>query len=88
MRSLANLTKPCNRMCVVCRKMKDKSELIRFVVSGDDVIADKSFKSQCRGAYVCRDRQCLSKVIKTKALSRALGHNVSEDVIKSISKSL
>ena len=77
------MTKPCNRMCVVCRKMKDKSELIRFVVSGDE-----SFKSQCRGAYVCRDRQCLSKVAKTKALSRALGHNVSEDVIKSISESL
>lgn len=28
------MTKPCNRMCVVCRKMKNKSELIRFIVSG------------------------------------------------------
>ena len=80
------MTKPCSRMCVVCRSKKDKSELVRFVLSGDEVVVDKSFKAQCRGAYVCLNSECLSKLIKSKALVRALGHNVNETVLESVIK--
>ena len=61
------------RMCVGCREMKPKRELIRVVRSPDGVVSlDPVGKKPGRGAYVCRDVECLRKARKSRALERAL----------------
>lgn len=68
------------RMCVVCRNMKDKHELIRVVKNKDgDVFIDNTFKANGRGAYVCKDAECIKKCIKTKMLNKAFKQPVPED---------
>ena len=69
------------RMCVACRQMRSKKELIRVVktADGDGVQVDFTGKMPGRGAYLCRDAACLERAIKTKALERALEHRVAED---------
>ena len=69
------------RQCLGCREMKPKRELIRVVRSPEGEISlDFKGKSPGRGAYVCHNPECLKRAIKTKALSRALETEISEDI--------
>ena len=67
------------RQCLGCREMKSKKELIRVVKSPEgEVSLDFKGKKSGRGAYVCPSQECLNRVIKTRALSRALGTQIPE----------
>ena len=69
------------RMCVGCREMKPKKELLRIVRSPEgEVNVDRTGKASGRGAYICGSEECLGKAQKTRALERALEHNVSAEV--------
>ena len=49
------------RMCVVCRQMKTKPELLRVVKKDGGVFVDTSGKSEGRGAYICKNSDCCEK---------------------------
>ena len=69
------------RMCVVCRNMKPKNECFRVVKTLDNNYElDPTGKMNGRGAYVCKDAECVAKCLKTHALNRSFKHNVSQDV--------
>ena len=69
------------RQCVGCREMKDKKSLLRVVRSPEgDVSLDFSGKLNGRGAYICRSRACLEKAVKSKALSRALETEITQEI--------
>ena len=69
------------RMCVGCREMKDKRELIRVVRSPEGEISlDPTGKKAGRGAYVCRKGECLRRAIKQRQLERQLQSSMSEAV--------
>ena len=57
------------RMCVGCGEMKPKKELIRIVTDPEgNVSVDPTGKKAGRGAYICRDTQCLKKAAKSKRI--------------------
>ncbi|MBQ9923179.1 MAG: YlxR family protein [Clostridia bacterium] len=67
------------RMCVACREMKPKKELIRVVRTPEgEIVADATGRKNGRGAYLCPAEGCLNKAIKTRALERALEQPLSE----------
>lgn len=71
------------RMCVGCGQMKSKKELIRVVRTPDGVIeidSSPAGKRPGRGAYLCRDKECLAKAIKAKRLERSLEQPISDEV--------
>ncbi|MBU3132434.1 YlxR family protein [Clostridium gasigenes] len=69
------------RMCTGCMEMKTKKELIRVVKSPEgEVSVDLTGKKSGRGAYVCKNTQCLEKAFKAKRLSRNLDTAISEEV--------
>ena len=77
------------RMCVGCREMKPKKELLRVVKSPEGVIAfDRVGKAPGRGAYVCKSAECLAKAVKTHALERQLECSVYEEVFSQLSAQL
>lgn len=70
------------RMCVGCREMKPKRELVRVVRSAEgEVKFDRTSKAPGRGAYICPNSACLERAIKTRALERALEHKVDEALL-------
>ena len=78
---------PPMRQCLGCREMKPKPELIRIVRSPEDLVSlDTVGKKPGRGAYICRDPNCLKKAVKAKALSRALSTAVPENLIEELQK--
>lgn len=68
------------RMCVACREMREKSQLVRVVKSGDNIFVDVTDKAQGRGAYVCKSAECIKKLVKTKALNRTFKRDVPQEV--------
>jgi hypothetical protein len=69
------------RMCVGCGEMFDKRTLVRVVKSpSGDVSLDLTGKMAGRGAYVCKNLDCLKKARKKKAFERAFSLQISEDV--------
>ena len=67
------------RMCVACREMKPKKELIRVVRTPEgEIVADETGRRNGRGAYLCRAEACFNKAVKTRALERALEQPLSE----------
>lgn len=63
------------RMCVGCRSMKEKCELIRVVVENDELLIDTNQKILKRGFYVCKDIKCIENSEKRKAFQRILKSN-------------
>jgi uncharacterized protein len=73
------------RMCVGCRTMKNKRELIRVVRTPEgEVLVDRTGKKSGRGAYVCPDGECFTQAVKGKRLQKALQHEVDADVLDQI----
>lgn len=77
------------RMCTGCREMKPKRELIRVVrVDDNDIRLDATGKLNGRGAYICKNPECLQKAKKSNALSRAFETNVSQEIYSALERSL
>ena len=69
------------RQCVGCREMKPKKELIRVVKSPQGELSlDFKGKAPGRGAYVCPCGECLIKAIRSKALARAFGCEIPQEI--------
>ncbi len=73
------------RMCVGCREMKEKRELIRIVRTPEgDAVLDPTGKRSGRGAYVCRKAECLKRSIRQKQLERQLEITLTSEVIEAL----
>lgn len=69
------------RMCNGCMEMKPKKELIRVVKDKENNISvDLTGKMAGRGAYVCRDANCLEMAFKAKRLNRNLSSNIDNEI--------
>ena len=77
------------RMCVGCREMTPKKELLRIVRSPEGVIAfDQVGKAPGRGAYVCKKAECLKKARKIRALERQLDCKIEDSVFEQLEAEL
>jgi len=76
------------RMCVACREGKPKKELIRIVKSKDAEMpeVDLTGRANGRGAYICPTIECLERAYKTKALSRALDCNMTDEMFEALKR--
>ena len=73
------------RMCVGCREMKEKKELIRVVRTPEGEVAlDPTGKRSGRGAYVCRQVECLRRAIRQKQLERQLEITLSPEIMEAL----
>lgn len=77
------------RMCVGCKQMKLKKELIRVVKPKEGEIAmDPTGKLAGRGAYLCNSAQCFSTAYKTKRLERSLKTSIPVEVYEQLESRL
>lgn len=79
------------RMCTGCGEMKPKRELVRIVKapekldgSGEPlprpIELDGTGKKPGRGAYICRDPECLKKARKARRLEKAFACKIPDEV--------
>lgn len=72
------------RMCVVCRELKPKSELLRVVKLDGGAVLDPTFKKQGRGAYICKTFACAAKARRARAFERSFSGRVDSAIYDKI----
>lgn len=79
------------RMCTGCGEMKPKKELVRVVKAPEqldeagnplppEISLDLTGKKPGRGAYLCRNPECLKKARKARRLEKAFSCRISDEV--------
>ncbi|MGM9551779.1 MAG: RNase P modulator RnpM [Clostridia bacterium] len=77
------------RMCVVCRQMKEKRYLLRIVKTKDgEICYDPTGKMQGRGAYICPTRECFDRLPKTKGFERSFKCQVPCEVFEAVNEKI
>ncbi|MCR5208848.1 MAG: YlxR family protein [Lachnospiraceae bacterium] len=75
------------RSCAGCGAVKDKTELMRVIRTPEGQITlDRTGRAAGRGAYVCRDLACLTKLRKKNGLARSFGMPVPEEIYDALEK--
>jgi len=73
------------RTCIACNNKKDKQELLRIVKSKEGIIdVDISGKKNGKGAYICKNEECLNKLIKTKRLEKVFEKEIDIEIYENI----
>ncbi|WP_449036484.1 RNase P modulator RnpM [Peptostreptococcus stomatis] len=69
------------RKCIVCQTRDAKKGLIRIVKNKEnEIFIDPTGRANGRGAYVCANKECLTKAVKSKQLNRAFKMDVDDQV--------
>lgn len=77
------------RTCSGCGQQKDKREFIRVVRSPQGEISlDSTGKKAGRGAYLCKDTECLKKARKARRLERSFSCQIPDDVYLKLEEEL
>lgn len=81
------------RMCMACNEMKPKADLLRVVRAKSDdgccnVFVDKTFKAAGRGAYLCKNHDCLKRVRKSRRIDRIFSCKVPDEVYLQIEEEI
>ena len=77
------------RKCIGCGEMKGKRELIRVLRTPEGAfLLDATGRKNGRGAYLCRDGQCLEQAIRQKGLERSFKQAVPAEVYGHLEKEM
>lgn len=86
---MAGVKKIPMRMCLGCGEMKPKKELIRAAKSPEGEISlDLTGKKSGRGAYICRDINCLKLARKAKRFEKSFECRISDEVYDTMEREL
>ena len=86
---MPTMKKPPTRRCTGCGEHFPKIELIRIVRSPEgEVTLDATGKKAGRGAYICRNAECLRRAKKTRRIEQNLEVSIDEGVWLSLEEAL
>lgn len=86
---MAKMKKVPMRMCLGCREMKPKRELIRIVMNKDgEISVDVTGKLAGRGAYICNSAECAAKLKKVHGIERNFGCKADAAIYDDIERAL
>ncbi|MEG1751685.1 MAG: YlxR family protein [Clostridia bacterium] len=76
------------RMCVVCKTMKQKTELVRLCKKDSEIVVQPKTDKYGKGVYFCKTEQCFLNLEKSKALNRAFKCAISPEQIKKLGEQI
>jgi predicted RNA-binding protein YlxR (DUF448 family) len=82
------------RICIGCRQVKAKKDLIRIVQSPAEgiITVDPHGRGTGRGAYICPNIDCLDKALQPERLSKAFrinpGSRIGQENIDKLKQNL
>lgn len=77
------------RMCVGCRQMKEKKDMIRVLrTQKGEFCIDITGKKNGRGAYVCKNPQCLQMAVKNHGLERSFKMSIPKETAVLLEKEM
>ena len=75
------------RQCIGCGEMKGKKEMMRVLKTPEDeIVLDITGKKNGRGAYLCKEKECLVKARKSNGLERSFKMSIPSEVYENLEK--
>ncbi|MCX4321979.1 MAG: YlxR family protein [Lachnospiraceae bacterium] len=75
------------RQCVGCGEMKDKKEMMRVLKSAEGIVSlDMTGRKNGRGAYLCKNGECLVKARRNKGLERSFKMRIPDEIYANLEK--
>ena len=75
------------RQCVGCGEMKGKKDMMRVLKTAEgDICLDTTGKKNGRGAYVCKNAECLKLARKNKGLERSFKMSIPKEVYNALAE--
>ena len=75
------------RQCVGCGSMKPKKEMMRVLKTAEEgIILDTTGKKNGRGAYLCRNMDCLKSARKNRGIERSFKMSIPNEVYDNLEK--
>ena len=68
------------RRCIACRQPHPQNDMLRIAKIDGEFKLDITQKLGGRGAYVCKNKECINTTIKKKQLNRAFKTNVGAEI--------
>ncbi len=86
---MAGVRKLPVRQCTGCGEKKSKLEMLRVIRTAEnEILLDATGRKNGRGAYLCRNPECLARARKTKALERSLKVAIPQEIYESLEKEM
>ena len=68
--------------------MREKKAMMRVLKCEEGIVLDTTGKKNGRGAYICKNAECLQKARKNKGLDRSFKMTVSDEIYDSLIKEI
>ena len=73
------------RTCIGCNEKKNKHELLRIVKNKNgNIDIDKNSRMNGRGAYICKNIECLENAIKKRKLERSFSCKIENNIYENV----
>nr|WP_300004570.1 YlxR family protein [Tissierella sp.] len=77
------------RKCLGCEENKSKKELIRIVKTPEnELLIDLTGKINGRGAYICNNKNCFERAMKSNRISRNLEVKIPKEKIQELEENI
>lgn len=80
-----SLKHKCLRMCIACKQLRPKNELLKITKTKNGELS-LELNVQGRGAYICRNVDCINKSINRRLLNKTFKANVSNNIYDELNK--
>lgn len=80
------MTKEIQRLCVSCRKFKNREELLKITKKHDtgEIVVNPDSKIFGRSAYLCYNETCIKEAFKKRKLEKNLKVSLTEEIKEEI----
>ena len=77
------------RKCTGCGEMKPKKGMVRVIRTAEgEILIDLTGRKNGRGAYICKDPECLKKAAKNHGLERSFKTAVPPEVYQTLEEEM
>lgn len=77
------------RQCIGCGEQKNKMDMMRVLKTPEgEFLLDITGKKNGRGAYLCRNKDCFHKAVKSKGLERSFKMQIPKETYEMLEKEL
>lgn len=74
------------RKCVACRENKQQKDMLRLARINNNYVFDEKNSAGGRGAYVCKNNECIKNTIKKKLFNRAFRTNLDSKIYEELER--
>lgn len=77
------------RMCVGCHEMREKRDMIRVLKTSDGTFCiDAAGRKNGRGAYLCKNPECLALAVRNHGLERSFKTGIPPEIVAKLTEEM